>query len=353
MRDISIAQRRVGDGHPTFLIAELSANHNHDLQRALDTIDAAAEAGADAIKLQTYTADTLTLDSDAEPFQVRGGTAWDGKTLHELYQEAHTPWDWHGQLFEHAAGAGLICFSTPFDVTATDLLVELGAPVFKVASMEIVDTPLIRDVASRGKPMIMSTGIATLDEIGAALEACESAGNPDVILLHCTSGYPTPIDELNLQTIGDMRSRFGVNIGLSDHTMTHTAAVASVALGACVIEKHFILDRGLGGPDSSFSLEPSEFAEMTRLVRETETALGTVTYELAPSARVSRSHARSLFVTEDVRAGDPVTESNVRSVRPADGLPPSAAADVIGRRFVVDVPFATPLKWEHLDGSPA
>jgi pseudaminic acid synthase len=346
MQAIEIAGRAVGPTHPTLVIAELSANHNHDLAVALQTIDAAAECGADAIKLQTYTADTLTIDSDAEPFQVRGGTAWDGKTLYELYSEASTPWEWHRELFERARSVGLICFSTPFDPTAVDLLESLDTPAYKVASMEIVDTPLIELVASKGKPVIISTGIATLDEISAAVEACRRVGNHQVVLLHCTSGYPTPIGELNLRTITDLRERFDVPIGLSDHTLTHTAAVVSTALGSCVVEKHFILDRGQGGPDSSFSLEPAQFAEMVRQIRAAEEALGTVSYELAPSARVSRSHARSLFVVAEVRAGDEITAQNVRSIRPADGLPPASISAVIGERFARDAAPGTPLSWD-------
>ena len=349
MNEIRIADRTIGAGHPTFVIAELSANHNHDLSRALASIDAAAEAGVDAVKFQTYTADTITIDSDSEPFQVKGGTLWDGRTLYDLYSEAFTPWEWHEQLFEHAAQRGLIALSTPFDPTAIELLESLDAPVYKVASMEIVDTPLIEQIASKGKPVIISTGIATEEEIGAAVEACHAVGNDQVILLHCTSGYPTPAHELNMRTLPDMRSRWGTSVGLSDHTMSHTAAIVGVTFGATVIEKHFTLDRGAGGPDSAFSLEPAELRELVDLVRETEQALGTVTYELAPSARVSRSHSRSLFVVEDVEAGDLVTAANVRSIRPADGLKPAAFADIEGRRFRAATPKGTPMAFDLLD----
>lgn len=349
MNEIRIADRTIGAGHPTFVIAELSANHNRDLSRALASIDAAAEAGVDAVKFQTYTADTITIDSDSEPFQVKGGTLWDGRTLYDLYSEAFTPWEWHEQLFEHAAQRGLIALSTPFDPTAIELLESLDAPVYKVASMEIVDTPLIEQIASKGKPVIISTGIATEEEIGAAVEACHAVGNDQVILLHCTSGYPTPAHELNMRTLPDMRSRWGTSVGLSDHTMSHTAAIVGVTFGATVIEKHFTLDRGAGGPDSAFSLEPAELRELVDLVRETEQALGTVTYELAPSARISRSHSRSLFVVEDVEAGDLVTAANVRSIRPADGLKPAAFAKIEGRRFRAATPKGTPMAFDLLD----
>lgn len=343
MADIKLGARTLGSEHPCFVIAELSANHNHDLSRALDSIDAAAEAGADAIKLQTYTADTITFRSDAAPFQVSGGTAWDGRTLYDLYDEAHTPWEWHAELFERATRLGMEYLSSPFDPTAVDFLAELDVVAFKVASMEIVDLPLIEDMASRGKPIIMSTGIATVDEIERAVAACRGVGNHDIVLLQCTSGYPTPLDQLNLRTIPDLRERFGTLVGLSDHTMTHTAVAAATALGACVIEKHFTLDRAAGGPDSTFSLEPSEFAEMVRTVRDVETALGVVTYELQPSARSSRRFARSLFVVADVHAGDVVSADNVRSIRPNDGLPPDQLPLLLGKRFVADAPAGTPL----------
>ncbi len=349
MPDIKLGARTVGGEHPCFVIAELSANHNHDLARALDSIDAAAESGADAIKLQTYTADTITFRSDAAPFQVSGGTAWDGRTLYDLYDEAHTPWEWHAELFERATRHGLEYLSSPFDPTAVDFLVELDVIAFKVASMEIVDLPLVADMASRGKPIIISTGIATVDEIERAVAACRAAGNHDIVLLQCTSGYPTPLDQLNLRTIPDLRERFGTLVGLSDHTMTHTAVAAATALGACVVEKHFTLDRAAGGPDSTFSLEPPEFAEMVRTIRDVETALGVVTYELQPSARSSRRFARSLFVVADVRAGDIVSADNVRSIRPNDGLAPDQLPLLLGKRFVADIPAGTPLTRDQVE----
>ena len=349
MFETVIADRHIGPGHPTFVIAELSANHNHDLARALASIDAAAEAGVDAVKFQTYTADTITIDSDAEPFQVRGGTLWDGRTLYELYAEAHTPWEWHDELFARARARGLVAFSTPFDPTAVDLLESLEVPAYKVASMEIVDIPLVSLIASKGKPVIISTGIATDTEIREAIDACRDVGNDQVILLQCTSGYPTPPDELNMRTLPDMRDRFGFSVGLSDHTMSNTAAIIGVSLGAVVIEKHFTLDRAAGGPDSAFSLEPKELAELVSVVRETEQALGTVTYDLAPSARASRSHSRSLFVVEDVSAGESVTETNVRSIRPADGLRPALFAEIKGRRFRANTARGTPLTLDLLE----
>jgi len=343
MPDIKLGARTLGDEHPCFVIAELSANHNHDLARALDSIDAAAEAGADAIKLQTYTADTITFRSDAAPFQVSGGTAWDGRTLYDLYDEAHTPWEWHADLFERATSHGIEYLSSPFDPTAVDFLDELDVAAFKVASMEIVDLPLIANMAGRGKPVIVSTGIATVDEIDRAVATCRAAGNDDIVLLQCTSGYPTPLDQLNLRTIPDLRERFGTLVGLSDHTMTHTAVAAATALGACVVEKHFTLDRAAGGPDSTFSMEPHEFAEMVRTIRDVETALGVVTYELQPSARSSRRFARSLFVVVDVRVGDIVSDDNVRSIRPHDGLAPDQLPLLLGKQFVADVSAGTPL----------
>lgn len=349
MSETLIADRRVGPGHPTFVIAELSANHNHDLARALASIDAAAKAGVDAVKFQTYTADTITIDSEAKPFQVRGGTLWDGRTLHQLYSEAHTPWEWHDELFARARAHGLVALSTPFDPTAVDLLESLAVPAYKVASMEIVDIPLVSLIASKGKPVIISTGIATDTEIQEAVEACRNVGNEQVILLHCTSGYPTPPNELNMRTLPDMRDRFGVSVGLSDHTMSNTAAIIGVSFGAVVIEKHFTVDRTAGGPDSAFSLEPKELAELVAAIRETEQALGTVTYELAPSARVSRSHSRSLFVVENVSAGDPVTERNVRSIRPAGGLRPALFAEIEGRRFRANTAKGTPLTLDLLE----
>lgn len=351
MSDIALGARTAGESHPCFVIAELSANHNQDRARALESVDAAAEAGADAIKLQTYTADTITFDSDAPLFRVSGGTAWDGRTLHDLYDEAHTPWEWHAELFERARSRGIEYLSSPFDPTAVEFLDALDVVAFKVASMEIVDLPLIADMAGRGRPVIISTGIAGVEEIEQAVATCRAAGNDQIILLQCTSGYPTPLDQLNLRTIPDLRARFGTLVGLSDHTLTHTAVATATALGAAVIEKHFTLDRAAGGPDSTFSLEPHEFAEMVRVVRDVETALGEVSYEVAPSARSSRRFARSLFVVADAAAGDTLTPENVRSIRPSDGLAPKLLPDVLGRRFAHDVTAGTPLSAELIEGA--
>ncbi len=347
---VDIGGATVGDAAPMFVIAELSANHQHDLDIALRTIEAAAKAGADAVKLQTYTADTITLRSDRDCFRVTGGTIWDGRTLYDLYQEAYTPWEWHEQLFSAAADAGLICFSSPFDPTAVEFLAALNAPAYKIASFEITDVPLIRLTASKGKPIIISTGIATPNEIAEAVRACYEVGNQDVILLKCTSAYPARLEDMNLNTIPDMRKRFGTLVGLSDHSPGHIGAVASVPLGACVLEKHLILDRDLGGPDAAFSMTPAEFAEMVQAVRAVETALGTVTYELPDRATVSRSHSRSLFVVENVAAGEAVGPWNVRSIRPGDGLSPIVMDRLGGAVFAVDVEAGMPLTWDLLSG---
>jgi pseudaminic acid synthase len=347
---MKIGGHGIGVGFPTFVIAELSANHGHDLDTAMATIRAAADAGADAVKLQTYTPDTITFPSDLECFRVSGGTIWDGSTLYDLYSAAYTPWEWHAQLFDFARECGIECFSSPFDPTAVDFLADLGAPAYKIASFEITDIPLIRKVAALARPVIISTGIATIDEIRSALRTCAAEGNADVVLLKCTSSYPAAHSDMNLRTICDMQRRFGTLVGLSDHSLGHDATVAAVALGACVIEKHIVLDRAMGGPDSAFSMEPMEFSEMVDAIRLTEASLGEVTYELPESAVVSRSHSRSLFVVADVTAGDSVTSENVRSIRPANGLPP-VAMDRLGKaQFVVSVEAGTPLSWDMLEG---
>ncbi len=343
MRSVSIGGRPVGPGHPVYVIAEVSANHNGSLALARETVAAAAEAGADAIKLQTYRPDTITFHSDAAPFQITDGTLWDGRTLWDIYEEGQTPWEWHAELFEYANSLGLQGFSSPFDPTAVAFLAELGVPAFKVASFEIVDLPLVRLMAEQGVPVILSTGIASEDDITAAVATCREAGNDDLVVLKCTSSYPAPFSELNLRTIPDIAARFDVVPGLSDHTMSVSAAVASVALGACVIERHLIVDRELGGLDSQFSTDATEFADLVARVRETQEGLGEVSYELTPRAAASRRHARSLFVVADVRAGDLVTPENVRSIRPADGMPPARLPQVLGSRFTRDVDAGTPL----------
>lgn len=346
---IDIDGRKVGEGLPVFIVAELSANHLRNFDLALKTIEAAKEAGADAIKLQTYTPDTITIDAKNEYFMIKGSTLWDGKYLYDLYKEAYTPWEWHPKLFEFAKSLGLVCFSTPFDKSAVDFLEELGTPVYKIASFEITDIPLIEYIASKGKPVIISTGIATLADIEEALRACHRMGNGQVILLKCVSEYPTPFEHANLRTIPNMKETFGVPIGLSDHTLGISVPIAAVALGAVLIEKHFILDRSLGGPDSAFSLEPEEFKRMVQAVREVEKALGKVSYELTEKQLEMRSFSRSLFVVEDVKAGEVFTEKNVRSIRPGYGLHPKYLKEVLGKRARRDIPKGTPLTWEFIE----
>ena len=319
----------------TFIVAELSANHGHKLEVALESVRAAKEAGADAVKIQTYTADTITLNCDADDFKVKG-TLWDGRTLYDLYQEAYTPWEWHQAIFDEAKKCGLICFSTPFDKTAVDYLEGLGNPIMKIASFEITDIPLIEYAAKKGKPMVISTGIAMQEDIELAVKTCKDAGNNDITLLKCTSSYPAPIEDANLKTMVDMKERYGVKVGLSDHTMGYDVAVAAVALGATLVEKHFILDRSIGGPDAAFSMEIGEFAAMVESIRNVEKALGEVKYPTDPSKIKGREFCRSLYVAEDIKAGDVITEKNVRSVRPGFGLHPKALPDVLGKKFVKD-----------------
>lgn len=319
----------------TFIVAELSANHGHKLDVALESVRAAKEAGADAVKIQTYTADTITLNCDADDFKVKG-TLWDGRTLYDLYQEAYTPWEWHKAIFDEARKCGLICFSTPFDKTAVDFLEDLGNPIMKIASFEITDIPLIEYAAKKGKPMVISTGIAMPEDIELAVKTCKDAGNDDITLLKCTSSYPAPIEDANLLTIPDMKQRFRTKVGLSDHTEGSTVPMAAVALGAEVVEKHFIIDRSIGGPDAAFSMTQEEFAQMVENVRNVEKALGAVCYPTDPTKIKGRQFSRSLYVAEDVKAGDVVTEKNVKSVRPGFGLHPKYLPEVIGKKFVKD-----------------
>lgn len=319
----------------TFIVAELSANHGHKLEVALESVGAVKEAGADAVKIQTYTADTITLNCDAEDFRVKG-TLWDGRTLYNLYEEAYTPWEWHQAIFDEAKKCGLICFSTPFDKSAVDFLEEFGNPIMKIASFEITDIPLIKYAAKKGKPMVISTGIAMPEDIELAVKTCKDAGNHDITLLKCTSSYPAPVEAANLMTMVDMERRYGVKVGLSDHTMGHDVAVAAVALGATMVEKHFIMDRSIGGPDAAFSMEKDEFATMVKSIRNVEKAVGRVVYPTAPSKIKGREFSRSLYVSEDVKAGDVVTERNVRSVRPGYGLHPKYLPAVLGKKFVKD-----------------
>lgn len=320
----------------TFIVAELSANHGHKLDVALESVRAAKEAGADAVKIQTYTADTITLNCDADDFKVKG-TLWDGRTLYDLYQEAYTPWEWHQAIFDEAKKCGIICFSTPFDKTAVNFLEELGNPLCKIASFEITDIPLIEYAAKKGKPMIISTGIAMPEDIELAVKTCRVAGNDDITLLKCTSSYPAPIEEANLMTMVDMKRRYGVKVGLSDHTMGYDVAVAAVALGATLVEKHFILDRSIGGPDAAFSMEIEEFAAMVRSIRNVEKALGDIVYPTDPTTIKGREFSRSLYVAEDMKAGDVITEKNVRSVRPGYGLHPKYLSEIVGKNVNRDL----------------
>ncbi|MEZ4711346.1 MAG: pseudaminic acid synthase [Caldilineaceae bacterium] len=344
MNFMEINGRPIGPGHPTYIIAELSANHNQDIDQAVALIKAAQEAGADAIKLQTYTADTLTIDSDKEYFRIKG-TIWEGRNLYNLYQEAYTPWEWQPHLKEIANELGLDLFSTPFDETAVDFLEQMDVPVYKVASFENIDIPLLRCIARTGKPVIMSTGMATLAEIDEAVRTLRENGAQQLALLKCTSAYPSPPEAMNLQTIPHLAAAFGTPVGLSDHTLGTAVPVASVALGATLIEKHFTLSRDVPGPDSAFSLEPHEFKAMVDAVRVAEKALGTVQYGAGIHESGSRVFRRSLFVVQDVKAGAEFTPENVRSIRPGYGLHTRFLDEVIGRRAARDIERGTPVTW--------
>ena len=354
MTGVRIKGREISAGKPTYVIAEMSGNHNQSYDRAVKILEAAKGSGADAVKLQTYTADTITLDSDAEPFQVSGGTLWDGQTLHDLYLQAYTPWDWHPKLMQVAERMDLHLFSTPFDPTAVDFLEEIGVPAYKIASPELIDLPLIRRVAHTGKPMIVSTGMATGGEIEEALGVIRDT-NPDaeVVLLKCTTAYPAPPEEVNLRTMQNLGDTFGAAYGLSDHTMGSAVAVAAVALGACVVEKHFCLSRSDPGPDSAFSMEPDEFATMVRDIRCVEQALGTVRYGPTDKEIVPAKYRRSLFVAEDIQVGELLTERNIRSVRPGQGLHPKYLNQVIGCRAKCSLEKGTPLQWNVIELPPA
>jgi pseudaminic acid synthase len=343
-----IGNHTINETSPVFIIAELSANHNGSLETALETILAAKRAGADAIKLQTYTADTLTIDSDKPDFIIKSGSIWDGKSYYELYQSAYTPWEWHEELFRVAKDEGLVCFSSPFDPTAVDLLDKLGAPAYKVASFEITDIPLIEYVASKGKPVILSTGIATRDDIQLAVDACNKMGNKDIALLKCTSSYPAPIEEANMTMVRDMAEKFGVVTGLSDHTIGVTVPVVATCFGAKIIEKHFILDRAIGGPDASFSMNEEEFKQMVIAVREAEKAIGKVDYTLTEKQQKGKNFSRSLYIVEDVKVGEILTSKNVRSIRPGFGLHPKFLPEVLGKRAVTDLEKGTALKLQHI-----
>lgn len=348
---ININNCLIGPGQQVYIVAEMSANHNQDFDEAVRILHAAKEAGANAVKLQTYTPDTLTIDCDNEYFHIGKGTIWEGRTLYDLYGEAYTPWEWQPKLKEIASVLGLDLFSTPFDATAVDFLEEMGVPVYKIASFEIVDLPLVRRVAQTGKPIIMSTGMTTLSEIEEAVGTARESGATQIVLLKCTSAYPAPPDEMNLRTIPHLAEAFGVPVGLSDHTLGIAVPVAAVALGACIVEKHFTLSRNIPGPDSAFSLEPHELKAMVEAIRVVEEALGEVHYDVTEREVASRVFRRSLFVVKDMKAGEAFTEGNIRSIRPGYGLPTRYLDQVLGRRAARDIARGMPLTWDHVAGS--
>lgn len=342
---LEINGRKIGPGLPVYIIAEVSANHGQDYDQAVEIIRAAAKAGAEAIKLQTYTADTLTLQSSESCFKIKGGTLWDGKTLHELYGEAYMPWEWQPKLKKVANDLGMDLFSSPFDESAVDFLNQMGVPAHKIASFELVDIPLIEKVAKAGKPLIMSTGMANLEEIQEALDAADRAGADQLAVLKCTSSYPAPFDSMNLRAIPFLAEKFKIPVGISDHTPGLEVAVAAVALGACIIEKHFTVSRQLKSPDSSFSMEPAEFQAMVAAVRNVQQAIGKPEFGTTPAEVKSRVFRRSLFVVKDLRAGESLTEENVRSIRPADGLEPKFFKEILGRKAKTNIKRGTPLSW--------
>jgi pseudaminic acid synthase len=343
---IEIGGRRVGAGEPVYCIAELSANHNQNFETAVRIVQAAKDAGADAVKLQTYTPDTITIQSNRECFRVGGGTLWEGRSLYDLYQEAYTPWEWQPKLKKVADDLGMQCFSSAFDASAVDFLETMNVPAHKVASFELVDLPLIQKMAATGKPLIMSTGMATVAEIEEAVTTARRAGATQIALLKCTSAYPAPPEEMNLRTIPELGRRFDVPVGLSDHTMGIAVPVAAVSLGACIIEKHLTLSRAAGGPDSAFSLEPEEFKAMVEGVRTAEKALGSVHFGVSERESRSRVFRRSLFVVRDLKKGEPFTSKNVRSIRPGDGLHTRHLAEVLGKTAALDIVRGTPLSWD-------
>ncbi|MGL5574110.1 MAG: pseudaminic acid synthase [Sarcina sp.] len=340
---------KIGGNEKCFIIAEMSANHLQDFDRAVEIIKKAKWAGADAIKLQTYTPDTITLDCDNEYFQIKQGTIWDGTTLHKLYQTAYTPWKWQGKLKEIAEEEGLVFFSSPFDFSSVDFLESINVPAYKIASFEITDIPFIEYIASKAKPVIMSTGIARLGDIQEAIDACHRRGNKDIAILKCTSAYPAPVNEINLKTMVNMKETFNITTGLSDHTMGTTVSVAAVAMGAKIVEKHMILRRSDGGADSKFSMEPEEFKEMVDAIRMTEKAIGRVTYDLSEKQKNSREHSRSLFVVKDVKEGEIFTNENVKSIRPGFGIATKYINDIIGKKAKCDIEKGTPVKWNLVD----
>ncbi len=348
-KEIQIGKHMISENSPTFIVAEMSANHLMDFDRAVAIMQAAKDAGADAIKIQTYTPDTITLDCDDPCFQITQGTIWDGTTLHKLYQGAYTPWEWQPQLKKIAEEMGLIFFSSPFDLSSVDFLEEMDVPVYKVASFEINDIPMIQKIAKLGKPIIMATGVAYMSDIELALQTCKEAGNENVILLKCCSAYPAPYEDINLKTMPSMKETFDCIVGLSDHTMGTAVASAAVALGAKVVEKHLTLSRADGGADAAFSMEPHEFKEMVDNIRMIEKALGRATYDLTQKQKNSREHARSLFVAKDMKAGDVFTPDNLRSVRPSCGLHTKYYEDLLGKKIRKDAKLGTPMSWELVD----
>lgn len=346
--EFSIGRHKIGNHHPVFVIAELSANHRQKFSIAVKTIEAAKKAGADAVKLQTFTPDTITLNTDNQLFTIRQNTVWDGRSLYKLYQEAYTPWEWQPKLKRIANKLGMELFSSPFDRSAVDFLKKMNVPAYKIASFEITDIPLITYTARQKKPVILSTGIARKQDIIDAVHACRKAGNNQIAVLKCTSSYPAPLQEMNLNTIADMGRRFRVIPGLSDHSLGIEAPVAAITLGAKIIEKHLILDKHLGGPDASFSLNPSEFKQMTAAIRNTEQLLGTVTYDLTAKGKKNREFSRSLFVAEDIDAGEKFTYENIRSVRPGFGLPPKFLGRILGRRSNSNLAKGTPMRFKYI-----
>ena len=348
INSITINNRVIDAAHPPYVIAEMSANHNGQIERAFKIIESAKQAGADAVKLQTYRPDTITLNCDSEDFRIRGGL-WDGRTLYDLYQEAHMPWEWHAPLFAHARKLGITIFSSPFDNTAVDLLEDLNAPAYKIASFEAVDHALIKYVASTGKPMIISTGMADAEEIQEAIDAAREGGCHELAILHCVSGYPSPAEDYNLRTIPDMIRRFGLVTGLSDHTLDNTTAITSVAMGASIIEKHFTLDRSGGGPDDSFSLQPAELAALCKDTKTAWAALGRVDYGLKSSEQGTIKFRRSLYFVRDLKAGDVITADAVRSVRPGFGMAPKYLDGVLGKRVKNTTNANTPVLFDGLE----
>ena len=344
---MKIGHKDINKNSPVFIIAELSANHNGNLDTAIETVKAAKRAGADCIKLQTYTADTMTIDSRKPGFTIEG-TIWNGKNLHELYREAYTPWEWHEQIMQVAKEEGLICFSSPFDATSVAFLETLHVPAYKIASFEITDIPLIELVASKGKPVIISTGIAEQEDIELALDACKRMGNTNIALLKCTSSYPAPIEEANMCMVTDLAKRYNVISGLSDHSMGSTVPIVATAFGAKIIEKHFILDRSIGGADASFSMDEVEFTAMVKAVREAEAAVGIVDYTLTEKQRKGKDFSRSLYIVEDIKAGDIISEENMRSIRPGYGMHPKYYKEILGQKAVIDLEKGTPLKMEMI-----